>query len=873
MTKQRTLPLVIVLLLLGALVFAPSVGAQEGLPQPVAVGSNTAGEVSLEVPSLRYVLVGNGGDSVVIQVLGLTPGFAPRFSVSNAASEVVLDVANPTGEANVSGEVLLAATGAYIIEVSGEQGNGGQFVLALQAGVPPPEPVVLVLGEPVTATAGGDSPLLIFRFNGAGLAGQTLAILSDLPDSGPAYRIIDEATGADVLSSDGSLAGGTFKLGAANTAYTIEIRPGSGGGETPFTICLGCAAATAKVETTAEATAEPPVEPTAAPTATVEVCNVVSAIAGAINARSGPGTAYSMVGAIRAGEAFPALAQTEDGAWLMFDLRGRDAWVSSAVARLEGGCATLPVAGANGAVAITRTPVASAAGNCTIVSTYNGNANVRIGPNEGFNILGSFTRGQTAPALARTSDSAWFMFSRNGVDAWVSSAVARLDGDCARLASVAPVGAPAGNAAAAPPAGNGQPNVPPAASATLASGQPAAQPTATQASGQQPAAQPNAAPANGQPVVPPPPAQPPGVARNLPDLIVNGVLGINNNLSPAVMRWDGEAINQGDAATGPWQLRLCAGNTCQQFDMPSLPPGEASIPMELTYPSGLGVLTHTVIADSANSVAESNESNNTFSATIGPDDARIIAAHGERPPAPDAPPGVTQGQPDLAIVAALFIDDLVSPEVMRWDGGAVNHGDAPTGPWRLRLCAGDTCEEFEMPSLAPGAASETRALRYPTGTGVLSHTAFADSTNIVAESDEANNILINNLGPDSATRMSAGRQDPPPAPPVPLPDLELITNLYFKADTNEMVWEAGAWNAGDTPTGQWKLTLCVQTCAEYTMSSLQPGAAEVLRMTYPAGLGVIPHMAMAESNENVTESDTGNNYFEGNLGPDNASPI
>lgn len=436
--KRHALPFAVLVLVLVGLVSTSRLLAQDGLPRAVDLISNTVGEVNLTTPQMRFIVFGSGGGSVSIRVQGLSDGFAPRFHVINASSVVVLDVANPGGEDTVSGQVYFATSGPYIIEVSGERGSSGQFMLNLRPGIAPPAPRDLLVGQPVSAVVGRQTPVLIYRFNSTGFAGQTLSILGDRPAGGPAYTIVNESTGSVVVDSDGSWSGGTHVLSTTNSAYRIDIRANDAEDDIAFTICLGCTESPNLAASTATPT--PTETATPSPTATPEACNVVPSItAGAVNVRSGAGTNFNMVGAIRVGQAFPALAQTEDGFWLMLDLDGVDGWVASSLAHLEGDCAALPVVSADGIITRDSIPAAGRVlGNCTIVSNIAGNANVRSGPGQNYDVLGVIRPGQIFPALAQTDGGNWIMFRMNGMDVWITGSVVRLQGVCATLPVVTP---------------------------------------------------------------------------------------------------------------------------------------------------------------------------------------------------------------------------------------------------------------------------------------------------------------------------------------------------------------------------------------------------------------------------------------------------
>ncbi len=344
MSTRRSLMVLTVHLLVSLIFLGRGVEAQNGLPQPVAESSNTVGEVNAAVPIARYLVTSPGSDLLTIQVLAIGTSLVPHVRVLDAAAAVILEISNSAGQGSVTSDALLTAPGEYLIEVSGELGSTGQFALVLTS-VTTSEPgmVDLAAGQPVEATAGGQSPPLVYRVYGVGMAGQMVTIAGTLPDVGPAYTIFDDTTGIVVASSDGTLMGGTHTLSGADIVYRVEVSSGNTGRDIPFTICLACA--TTNPGAAVAATSVPPTEiPPAEPTLVLE-CNVVPSItAGAVNVRRGPSTNSGFVGAIRAGESFPAMAQTrEGGGWYKFNLRGVEGWVSASVAHLEGDCDALGV--------------------------------------------------------------------------------------------------------------------------------------------------------------------------------------------------------------------------------------------------------------------------------------------------------------------------------------------------------------------------------------------------------------------------------------------------------------------------------------------------------------------------------------------------
>jgi uncharacterized protein YraI len=95
-----------------------------------------------------------------------------------------------------------------------------------------------------------------------------------------------------------------------------------------------------------------PVQPTATATSTAIVAPIATSqaeaafavISGdAVNLRSGPGTGFAVVGQATSGQRYPALGRNAAGDWWQIEVDGLTAWVSAALASVEGDAAILPV--------------------------------------------------------------------------------------------------------------------------------------------------------------------------------------------------------------------------------------------------------------------------------------------------------------------------------------------------------------------------------------------------------------------------------------------------------------------------------------------------------------------------------------------------
>ncbi|MEO8397757.1 MAG: hypothetical protein ABI700_32480, partial [Chloroflexota bacterium] len=168
--------------------------AQQAELQPIQTGQNAIGELTVENGAASYFLTVSGGETVALQVFALSPGFAPRLRVLNSADVEILVLANPASLISLSASVSFPDAGGYTIEVTGENGTLGQFLLSLQPGVPLPEPTALLLDQSLSHTVGTATPVRIYRFSALTEASLPLTLLTESPDASVRLRLSDEAT-------------------------------------------------------------------------------------------------------------------------------------------------------------------------------------------------------------------------------------------------------------------------------------------------------------------------------------------------------------------------------------------------------------------------------------------------------------------------------------------------------------------------------------------------------------------------------------------------------------------------------------------------------------------------------------------------------
>lgn len=347
------------LVLLCLLALGGAVFAQGGTP--IQIGQNATGALTAEAIIAQYNLTAAGGETAIIQVLSLTTGFAPRFSVLNPQGIEIVSVENAGGKATVTGNVTFNDAGVYSILVAGENGGTGQFVLSLQPGAPPPEPTLLTADQAVTGVVGSQTPTLLYRLNTTSLGGMSVIVQSLTPGSGPLVTLYDESAGKTIASSGAGLTSVAYGLPAEERLYRVEVRA-EGSGETTFSICAGVCGTSGTGGTVA---ASP--TPTAAiilsePTATLPplqpMCAGLSSAGGSVNLRSGPGTGYAVLATMAVGQAMRVLGVWTGGAWYQVSVNGQMLWVAQSVVSLSGGCSSLPLveAPANAPLAPTARP-------------------------------------------------------------------------------------------------------------------------------------------------------------------------------------------------------------------------------------------------------------------------------------------------------------------------------------------------------------------------------------------------------------------------------------------------------------------------------------------------------------------------------------
>ncbi len=137
---------------------------------------------------------------------------------------------------------------------------------------------------------------------------------------------------------------------------------------------------------------------------------------GALNVRSGPGVAFSVVTVSRQGHAVHLLGRNADSSWARVRVfTGQEGWVNASLITPNVPISSLPVVAAPSPPGVTPTAV---------VTT--GALNVRSGPGVGYSVVAWVQQGQTLTLLGRNANNSWVQVrtpaSQTG---WVNASLVR----------------------------------------------------------------------------------------------------------------------------------------------------------------------------------------------------------------------------------------------------------------------------------------------------------------------------------------------------------------------------------------------------------------------------------------------------------------
>ncbi|MBI1257292.1 MAG: SH3 domain-containing protein [Chloroflexi bacterium] len=370
------------LLILLSCVFLFSVLAvsAQATPTPINVGENKTGEVTDASSAVAYAVAVGAPQSISVQVLAITPGFAPTFQVIDPGGIMILDTANPGTLTIAQGTPSLSSAGSYTIEVKSANGTTGQFLISVQAGAPLAPPTALTPGQPVNDTVNTQATRKAYSFSGSPTDVLALIVHSSTPNSGPVVKISDADSGETLGLNSTRLLGVDYRIPAAPGNYLVEVTHSGASGDEGFSICLATESGSipcpglnsglgapqptviselpSPTPTLVFATATLGPTPTFSP---VNIdpngaCQVASAHGPSINVRGGPGTNFNIVTQLAPNTTGMVIGRLPDNSWFQVNVGGVLGWVSATVVVLGGNCAGVSVVNLPTAVPPTQAP-------------------------------------------------------------------------------------------------------------------------------------------------------------------------------------------------------------------------------------------------------------------------------------------------------------------------------------------------------------------------------------------------------------------------------------------------------------------------------------------------------------------------------------
>jgi hypothetical protein len=353
------------------------VGAQ-GEAIPIALGENKLGQVEAN-SAAAFALTVTTPQTVTVQLLGVSEGFAAGFAVYDALDLLIADVPNDAGATVIESTVTLSTPGRYLIEVGGVGGLGGQFLLSVQAAGALAPAEAFPSDTPITDTLSQADARRAYQFSGAADALLLLTAQSD-GATHPTFLLRDATTNALLGASSTRLAGAFFRIPPGASAYILEVLHSGASTIESYTVCV---------------TRE-------------------SAPRGCTGVPSGSGAANGSDGVI------PTL-----GASVPTQVPPVQAPTQAPPAQ-----ATLTPVIVTNAPTVVILPTLPTTGGCVVAPSSTTTVNVRSGPATTFGVIAQLPFTQFASVTGRLSDNSWYQVSYNGLTGWISASVVRLGGNC-----------------------------------------------------------------------------------------------------------------------------------------------------------------------------------------------------------------------------------------------------------------------------------------------------------------------------------------------------------------------------------------------------------------------------------------------------------
>jgi len=187
-----------------------------------------------------------------------------------------------------------------------------------------------------------------------------------------------------------------------------------------FAAVMPAMAQTPAPTTTPAPTPTPP--PLTASTSLFATANFLS------NVRSGPGTAYTILGKARKGDALDITGMLADGSWWRVNFNGQEGWVLASLFNPTGDLTTAPEAVAGPSAVLKNGAATTTTGSTTVetgavVGTTTGSVNLRSTPSTKGTVLVIIPFSTELTATGRTSASNWVQVTYNNQTGWITSAV------------------------------------------------------------------------------------------------------------------------------------------------------------------------------------------------------------------------------------------------------------------------------------------------------------------------------------------------------------------------------------------------------------------------------------------------------------------
>ncbi len=348
--SARRFPTFVLMTLFLAFLVVPTFA--QATPTPITLGENQTAEISGESITAGFSLSATAGLPVTVQVLGVTPGFAPVLRVLDPLGTVVLEMVNSAAASSVQVPVMPAQTGTYLLEVSSGNGSGGQFVISVQPStLPEPLPIPLIVGQAVPGSVNAQASRQPYTFSADPAQPLLLLVTSDQASRGPSVTLKDASTG-DVLGTGSlRLIGIVFRVPAGSANYRADIAHGGSDGAEAYTVLLQGDNAPAVPGSDATPAATPSRLTSTGP------CVVASLGGERINVRSGPSTSFAVVARLEPNQIGTVVGRLGDNSWYQIDINGVVGWVAAFVVTVGGDqCEGVPILAAPGAA-----PAATAA--------------------------------------------------------------------------------------------------------------------------------------------------------------------------------------------------------------------------------------------------------------------------------------------------------------------------------------------------------------------------------------------------------------------------------------------------------------------------------------------------------------------------------